>query len=346
MTDLIIFGSVFAASYFGVEAFRRWSLRTGLLDIPNDRSSHESPTPRGGGLVIVFLSILFYLLISVFVTQNLSWSYLIGATLVAVISWIDDLYSVSSILRILVHSVSAVILIAGIGYWHEIYIPGAETVLNLQAAGAVITFLWIVWMINAYNFMDGIDGLAGLQGVLAGTGWLVYGVIFGYSSLYYYGGVLIFACLGFLIHNWRPAKIFMGDVGSAFLGFTFAAFPLLAAEEKPENAAFLPVIAVSFVWFFVFDTIFTFSRRVLRGTKVWAAHREHLYQRLIIFGMSHSLVSLIYGILTTMVIASALVGTTLRGGWEFLTLFALLVLSILLVILSLRKNIDLNDRKC
>lgn len=106
--------------------------------------------------------------------------------------------------------------------------------------------------------MDGIDGLAGLQAILAGIGWFVFSIFLGIGGVYLFSGVLIFASLGFLIHNWRPAKVFMGDVGSAFLGFTFAAMPLIAAAEAPERLSLLPVAAVSFLWFFVFDTGFTF----------------------------------------------------------------------------------------
>ncbi|MGI8408701.1 MAG: glycosyltransferase family 4 protein [Pyrinomonadaceae bacterium] len=341
MTEFIIFTAAFAASYFGVEAIRRWSLRSGILDIPNDRSSHEMPTPRGGGLAIVLVSLLFYTGISVFFTGNFSWSYFTGAVLVSLISWLDDLYSISFFWRFIVHSAAAVILINGLGYWQEVFIPGLNTILSLKKIGVVIAFFWIVWLINAYNFMDGIDGLAGLQAVLAGTGWLFYSLFFGTQSVYLFSGVLIFASLGFLIHNWRPAKIFMGDVGSAFLGFTFAAIPLITADEKPEGSAFLPVAAVLFVWFFVFDTAFTFVHRLARGRKVWTAHREHLYQRLVISGISHSTVSVLYGTLTLIVITAALSGFIFRGNVELFTLILTPLLSLLLIFLGFRrKNVD------
>lgn len=341
MIEIIIFTTAFAASYFGVEAFRRWSLRSGILDIPNDRSSHQMPTPRGGGLAIVFVSLLFYTGISVFVTGNFSWSYFTGAILVSLISWLDDLYSIPFFWRLLVHSVAAVILITGIGYWQQVFIPGFDTTVSLGIIGTVITFLWIVWMVNAYNFMDGIDGLAGLQAVLAGIGWLMYSIILGNRSVYLFSGALIFASLGFLIHNWSPAKIFMGDVGSAFLGFTFAAIPLVSATEKPEHAAFLPIAAVLFVWFFVFDTAFTFVHRLARGRKVWTAHREHLYQRLVISGMTHSAASILYGTLTLVVIVATLASFVFRGTWELLILFTMVPLSLLLIFLSFRrKSVD------
>ncbi len=338
MKELLIFGSALVATYIGVEAFRRWSLHNGLLDVPNDRSSHESPTPRGGGLIIVAVSLLLYLLIALVITNDFKWGYLVAAALVALISWLDDLYSVSFALRLLIHSIAAAILICGVGFPHEIYIPGFGISFDVGNTGAVIAFLWIVWMVNAYNFMDGIDGLAASQAILAGFAWLLYGYILGNSSVYFFGGVLAFSSVGFLIHNWSPAKIFMGDVGSAFLGFTFAAIPLMAATEKPEKSRWLFFAGASFVWFFLFDTVFTFIRRALRGEKMWKAHREHLYQQMVIRGKGHSFVTLVYAGFTAFVSGSVLIGILFRGSWEFLSLFSIVLLSTVLIICGFRKK--------
>ena len=345
MAEIIIFGIAFGATYFGVAAFRRWSLQAGLLDVPNHRSSHDSPTPRGGGLVIVLICLLLYSYITVFLTHNFRWAYLAAATLVALISWLDDLYSVPFVLRLFVHAVAAVILIYGLGFWREIYIPGFNLTFQVGSYGAVVAFVWVVWMVNAYNFMDGIDGLAGSQAILAGISWVLFAYVSGYESVYFYGGVLAFSSIGFLIHNWNPAKVFMGDVGSAFLGLTFATLPLMAGDEKPANTKFLLAVAVSFVWFFVFDTALTFVRRALRGQKVWAAHREHLYQKMIISGMSHGSVSLIYAVFTMLVAVSFLIGVQFGGNWEFLVLFSIVLLSSTLIFCNFGKAIDLSDGK-
>jgi UDP-N-acetylmuramyl pentapeptide phosphotransferase/UDP-N-acetylglucosamine-1-phosphate transferase len=168
----------------------------------------------------------------------------------------------------------------------------------LNIFGSIATFFWIVWLTNAFNFMDGIDGLAGMQAVAAGIGWLVVGKISGFESVSVLGGILAFSSLGFLLQNWHPAKVFMGDVGSAFLGFSFAVLPLIAEREAANDnstLSFLPLISVSVVWLFLFDTISTFSRRLLKGEKVWQAHREHIYQKLVISGYTHRFVSVLYG---------------------------------------------------
>ena len=112
--------------------------------------------------------------------------------------------------------------------------------------------------------MDGIDGIAASQAVLAGAAWLVFGGLFGIDTIYYFAGVIAFSSLGFLVHNWSPAKIFMGDVGSAFLGFTFAAMPLLAAKTGKAASAYTFTVAITFLWLFIFDTILTLIRPRVR----------------------------------------------------------------------------------
>jgi UDP-N-acetylmuramyl pentapeptide phosphotransferase/UDP-N-acetylglucosamine-1-phosphate transferase len=168
--------------------------------------------------------------------------------------------------------------------------------LELGAAGAVVTFVWIVWLINAYNFMDGIDGIAGVQAVTAAAGWMAIAWFTGSGIAFWLAGGILFSTLGFLVHNWPPATIFMGDVGSAYLGFSFAVMPLLATIGDSSDVL-LPVAAGLLVWFFIFDTVVTMVRRVLRRDKVWRAHREHFYQRLVRSGWPHAKVSLLYGIL-------------------------------------------------
>jgi SAM-dependent methyltransferase len=168
----------------------------------------------------------------------------------------------------------------------------------------VLTLLWIVGLTNAYNFMDGIDGIAGCQAAIAGMGWCALGGWSGLPLVTVLGLLLAASSLGFLIHNWPPAKIFMGDVGSTFLGYSLAVLPILAAQSDPR----LAVAGVLLVWPSVFDASFTFLRRLRRGENVFAAHRSHLYQRLVITGLSHRWVSSLYG-------ALALIGLALACAW-------------------------------
>ncbi len=119
MFEIVIFILVFTTTLSGVEMFRRWSLRRNLLDIPNERSSHQRPTPRGGGLIIVLVSLATYVFYTNSITNNFLWSYFLGAVLIASISWLDDLFSISFIWRFLTHSLAAVIVISDLGYFRE-----------------------------------------------------------------------------------------------------------------------------------------------------------------------------------------------------------------------------------
>jgi len=292
---IISYISTFALTFVGVERFRRWSLKKQIIDIPNDRSSHTQPTPRGGGLVIFFVCLavfsVYCLLFDVF---ELYWAYFIGALIIGGISWIDDLLTISVIWRFLVHILAAFLVIYSFGFWEIVYIPfWGEIVFG--KFGYLLTFLWIVWLINAYNFMDGIDGIAGGQAVSAGIGWLLVGLYLNIDDIGFYGAILAISSSGFLLHNWQPAKIFMGDIGSAFLGFTFAILPLMALKTASKtDVSVLPLMAVILVATFVFDSLWTFVKRLSRFEKVWKAHREHIYQELVIKGFSHSKVTIIY----------------------------------------------------
>jgi Fuc2NAc and GlcNAc transferase len=334
MVDIITFAFVFAAAYLGVGYFRRWSEQREFLAIPNERSSHTVPVPHGGGLVIVLISLVAYICISFYLPGSFSWGYFFGALLIALISYFDDLYSIAFPWRLLVHSIAAILLILDVDTWHGITMLGK---ISLGNFGYVLTFIWIVWMVNSYNFMDGIDGLAGLQAVIAGVGWLVLSYLLGMPAMFLFSGVIAFASLGFLIHNWSPAKIFMGDVGSAFLGFTFASLPMMSREIVIRFPDLLPIAAVLFVWFFLFDSVVTLLRRAFRGEKVWQAHREHLFQRLVASGLSHKQVTIFYGLLALVLCTIILLSIQFRDDIEVAILPVVMILtSALLVVLAKR----------
>ncbi len=330
---LAAYFAVFAVSFLGVELFRRWSLKREMLDIPNERSSHSIPTPRGGGLIICFISILTFFIYSFVSGENFYWSYFVGAIIIAVISLIDDVRTISPFLRILFHSLAAGLVVWSLGGFSDILIP-FYGIIQIGFGGNVLAFLWIVWLINAYNFMDGIDGIAATQAVTAGIGWSLIGLVWGIADISFYGAVLAVASGGFLLLNWQPAKIFMGDVGSAFLGYSFAVLPLFVVNRtgNPILESKLPWIAVFLVWFFVFDSVFTLFKRLFRGEKVWRAHREHIYQKLVISGLPHSTVTGFYG-LASVILVLVLVWT-LKYSLNFeKTVFGAILLETVLLIL-------------
>ena len=336
MINIAVFAVVFGLSYIGVGLYRRWSLQNQMLDIPNERSSHSEPIPHGAGIIIVCISLASYIPISLYITGRFSWGYFVGASLVAAVSFVDDIKWVPFGWRLLAHSIAAILLIADVDTWHGMSLLGPY---NLGNWGYVITFLWVVWMINSYNFMDGIDGLAGLQAVITGMGWLILCYILEMPALTMFSGIIAAASLGFLLHNWNPANIFMGDVGSAFLGFTFAALPLLGRTVAVRSIDLLPIAAVLFVWLFLFDSLVTLLRRAFRGEKVWKAHREHLFQRLVSSGLSHRSVTVLYGTLATILCLSVLVSVQFRDDIGLAMLPVVFVLTSVIVILCLKKGV-------
>ena len=291
-------------------ALDRWQ----VIDVPNDRSSHTQPKPRGGGVVIVIFTIaggwVFYLLAS----HSVAWwrllLYTLGAVLIAGVSWLDDLRSLPNRLRFAVHGLGAILAIVACGYIHTVEVPLFGRIV-LGWLGLPLTFLWVVGLTNAYNFMDGIDGLAGAQGVIGGLGWAIAGWLSGQPFIGTLGLLLAASSAGFLWHNWPPSLVVMGDVSCAFLGYTFAVLPMLYNAGYRDSG--IPsdrslIAGLLFLWPFIWDSAFTFCRRLLKGENVLTAHRSHLYQRLIISGHSHRTVTCLY-------IGLAIVGVVVALIW-------------------------------
>jgi UDP-N-acetylmuramyl pentapeptide phosphotransferase/UDP-N-acetylglucosamine-1-phosphate transferase len=300
-----------AATYCGVAFFRSWAVRRQVLDIPNERSSHTRPTPRGGGLVIVVVTLLGGWVLAAASDLRSMWlpylSYATGALLVAVISWLDDLRPLPSSIRLGVHLGAAVIVIGGLGYWRTLALPLVGSI-TLGWWGALLTAVWIVGLTNAYNFMDGTDGIAGVQALVGGLGWALLGWKTDQSLVSGLGLATAGSSLGFLFHNWPPARIFMGDVGSAFLGYTLAVLPVMYGFFSQRSPG-VPVVGLLLVWPFVFDTSFTFIRRLRRRENVFVSHRSHLYQRMSTAETGHARIALLYSGL-------ALAGGLLAQVWS------------------------------
>jgi UDP-N-acetylmuramyl pentapeptide phosphotransferase/UDP-N-acetylglucosamine-1-phosphate transferase len=315
MTAVALALLVTALCYGAVEGVRRLAIRRGMLDVPGARSSHRVPTPRGGGVVIVVAALLAALVASLALRVRLTpalVAWLAGGAAVALVGWMDDARSLSSRVRFLVQVSAAVAVLVGAGCWSELELPLAGQ-LPLSWAGCPLALLWMVGMTNAYNFMDGIDGIAAGQAIVAGLAWAIIGHLSGAPDVAAIGGAIALSSTAFLLHNRPPARIFMGDVGSGFLGFTFAALPLLlAAAGGHVDRARLPVTGAALVWPFLFDATFTFSARLARGENIFEAHRRHLYQRLVIAGAGHARVSALYA---AWALASSALGILWLRGW-------------------------------
>jgi len=278
------FASGFAIFAFVMSSFLTWVAigalsRRAILDRPNERSSHTIPTPTGGGLAPVGVLILIWCLVALAgKTPAAPFFIIVGlAALLTCEGWIDDMHSISPFKRLLWQGASVLLAI--------IFAPLPGPVfggwLPPIADGLIAGLAW-VWFINLFNFMDGIDGLAGGETVSTGIGIaVVAGILNLDGDLHVLGLTMAATVAGFVIFNWHPARIFMGDTGSIPLGFLLGWLLLnLAAHGQWAAAAILPL-------YFLFDATWTLVRRAYRGEKVWHAHREHLYQKAVRHGAGH-----------------------------------------------------------
>jgi UDP-N-acetylmuramyl pentapeptide phosphotransferase/UDP-N-acetylglucosamine-1-phosphate transferase len=253
-----------------------------VLDHPNERSSHRVPTPRGGGIAVIGSVLLAWVALA-----RSGWvppgviGVALAAGLLALISWIDDLRGLSPVVRLVAQGVAIAVGIFSL--------PEAPDFLQgwLRSAGyfAAIGLIWL-WWINLFNFMDGIDGIAASESAAIGAGLLLFASVGTGAdpALALLAAAVIGAAIGFLVWNWSPARIFLGDVGSAPLGYLVGFLLLdLAVGGHWRIALILPL-------YFLADATITLGRRLLRGERVWQAHREHFYQQAVRRGRGHAAV--------------------------------------------------------
>jgi Fuc2NAc and GlcNAc transferase len=278
--------AAFITSTLLVAVVRRYAIKR-LLDHPNERSSHATPTPRGGGLAI---AIVFHLGVAGLWWMNIlpifvALALLGGGLLVALIGWLDDHRHIPAGWRALVHVVASSWAVYCLGGISQLNLGSFN--LPLSGIGSILAVIGIVWLINLYNFMDGIDGIAGGQGICAALmgGALLW--LAGNQGLAVTSWLLAATCAGFLVWNWPPARIFMGDVGSGLIGFIFGVLAL--ASEQADAVPIL--IWVLLLALFVGDSTLTLLKRLIQGEKWYTAHRSHGYQRLIQRGLSHQSVT-------------------------------------------------------
>jgi Fuc2NAc and GlcNAc transferase len=263
---------------------RDYAIRTAMIDRPNGRSSHVLPTPRGGGLAIVLPFLLGVGVAGLFgwVDDRLALALVGGGGLTSAVGFRDDKRDIGAAPRAALHLVAAGWAVFWLGGVPTLQI-GAETI-ELGRAGTLLAVLGVAWLINLYNFMDGIDGIASTQAVVAGMAGGAMLILLGHLQLALLAFLVAAASGGFLYWNWSPARIFMGDVGSGFLGFVFATLALAS-----EAAGAVPLLGwLLLLGVFIFDASATLIRRIFRGERWYEAHRSHAYQRLLRAGWSHA----------------------------------------------------------
>jgi len=313
--------AAFALSACVTRALAGTRLRDRLLDVPNERSLHGEPTPRGGGIgILVGAACGYGALLATGAAASPGTGLLAGLALVAVVSLLDDLWRMPVALRLAVHLLAALALLLAHGPPEAITVLPGVTIGVPAAAGIALGLLFTVWMLNLYNFMDGMDGLAGSMAAIGFGCLAALGALAGAPS--FAALALLIACGagGFLIFNLPPARIFLGDVGSVPLGFLAAAL-ILRGEREGLFPFWVGVLVFSP---FIVDATVTMLRRLAAGERIWRAHRSHYYQRMVAAGWSHGRtlraeVALMAGCALCAVAATAfehaLVAPVVGAGW-------------------------------
>ena len=254
-------------------AMRTYALSRQLMDVPSDRSSHSLPTPRGGGVAIVAAFLAGVLVLGGGVSMGAKSAILVAGTGIAVVGFADDHGHIPVRWRLLTHFACAIWILGWVG------VPRLEwmgSTFDLGPIGVLLAALYLVWMVNLYNFMDGIDGIAGGEALAVGVGGTVAYWLSGLPPTVDFELPLLLAAaaLGFLFWNFPPAKLFMGDAGSGFLGLMLGILSLQAAVVRPVLLwCWLVLLGV-----FIVDATVTLVRRLFRGDRIYEAHRSHAYQ--------------------------------------------------------------------
>ncbi|ARG97161.1 MraY family glycosyltransferase [Legionella micdadei] len=315
---------IFSLSCTLTWALRRYALATNMLDVPNHRSSHLIATPRGGGLsfVICFLLTVISLFYCNLISCPLAAALLIPGSLIAAVGFLDDRYSIPAKWRLLSHFAASGCALYLLGGMPEI--PFFAWTLSNKLLTNTLAIFYLVWLLNLYNFMDGIDGIAATEAVfvcLGGVG--LYYLESNLNAIYLPIG-LAFAVAGFLFWNFPPARIFMGDAGSGFLGLILG---ILSIQSTKLNQNFFWAWMI-LLGVFIVDATVTLLGRVMRGEIIFEAHRSHAYQHASRYYGNHLLVTLgtlVINILWLLPIAIAVGLDFIDGGLGLLIAYLPLI---------------------
>jgi Fuc2NAc and GlcNAc transferase len=270
MSNLLLFSFIILISLLLTELIRRYSLKKSLLDTPNSRSLHSMATPRGGGLSIV-VNFLVVVGFSDSIPTNIILALMGAGTLVAVIGFWDDQDHIAARWRLLSHFMAAVWVLFWVGGLPEFHVLGFS--IDAGWIGMVIVAFLLVWLLNLFNFMDGIDGIAASETIFVACAGAYFTWLNGLEALSFISLILASSSMGFLILNWAPAKIFMGDVGSGFLGLMLGVIVYIGVLQGMFIWTWLILLAI-----FLVDSGMTLLRRIIKGDKWYEAHCSHAYQ--------------------------------------------------------------------
>ncbi len=284
-TVIVSFIVVLATSFLLTGAILKLVIKNKILDYPGSRSLHDRPLPRGGGIAIAILVLLCQLILwqQGYLYTMQFFAFFIGGSMVFVTGLLDDIRVVPTLIKGVSYFIAAL--------WGVSLLEAIQfNAINMDAFIILIWSVFIAWGVNLYNFMDGSDGLAGMQTFLAGGVIAGIAYTFNMDGIFYLMIVIAASLAGFLFYNLPPAKLFMGDSGSCFIGFMFGMTGCYSIQQE------LIPLSVWLILFSVFicDSGLTLLMRIISGKRWYRAHKEHAYQRLILMGHSHGQVLLYF----------------------------------------------------
>ena len=270
MNNLIIITLIVFSAFVLTELIRRYTLKKNLIDIPNERSSHSIPTPRGGGLsiVILFLGSISFV---EFLSTDIFLALIGSGVIIASIGFWDDHNHVAARWRLIAHFAASFWVLYWLGGIGELQV--FNYYFDTGFIGIIFVAIFLVWLLNLFNFMDGIDGFAASEATFISCAGAFISWLHGLNGLSFISLLLAASTLGFLILNWPPAKIFMGDVGSAFLGLMLGVIAYATILEGVSPWVWMILLGV-----FLVDSGVTLIRRIINGDKWYEAHCSHAYQ--------------------------------------------------------------------
>ncbi|TVQ03416.1 MAG: glycosyltransferase family 4 protein [Balneolaceae bacterium] len=346
---LVIAAIVFIANYLFTGWYIGFARKNQITDIPTERSSHSKPTPRGGGIGFVFTSIIAIILYALLNGYLISAGLLVfisAAVIIALMGWLDDKFNLSRRVRFFVQAAAAFAVLYFMVNISIVKVPMLFEI-NIGVAGFLLGIIFLSGATNIYNFMDGVDGIASVQLFGVTIGWMILSWIWHEPLLFSINLILFVAVLAFLRYNWSPAKVFMGDAGSLYLGFFCASMPFIAAyQSEVLNIQDTIWYGIILLWPFLFDGTFTLVRRFSNGENIFEAHRSHLYQRLNIIGVSHANISLLYLSFSAFMTAFVILFAFTNDFYKLTLVIIILFLSLVYVsVISKKELAERNSQK-
>ena len=331
------------AAFFFTPVVRVLAQKVGAMDVPKDgRRMHDHPIPRMGGLAI-FLGFLLTVLLFAQLTRQVR-GMLLGAVIIVILGIFDDIYSLSAKFKFVVQIVAAVVAV-GAGNMIEVLsnpnVFSSNPYWELGWLGWPITVIWIVAITNAVNLIDGLDGLACGVSTISSMSMLAIALVLGEVDVAILLAALAGGCIGFLPYNLNPAKIFMGDTGSTFLGFVLAVVSIQGMFKMYSVISF--VVPFLMLGLPIFDTASAFIRRIAKGQNPMSPDRGHVHHRLIDMGFSQKQAVAVLYVISAILGLSAVVLTTSGPIKAMLLLFALCAAAAVSVRIFMGSNVKKQD---